>query len=109
MWGQPGKTKPSGPPGLYSVGSVLNNGRYRVNKRLNSKSTNPFGAANKALPVTVVRNARTACPAPFLILLLCAVAEGATAVVYAAEDLLTGRPVALKVCSDALYTARLRV
>lgn len=30
-------------------------------------------------------------------MLLCA-AEGATAVVYAAEDLLTGRPVALKVC-----------
>jgi hypothetical protein len=39
MWSQPGDTKPSGggAPGLYSVGSVLNNGRYRVNKRLNSK------------------------------------------------------------------------
>jgi hypothetical protein len=36
--------------------------------------------------------------ASFLTLLLCAAAEGATAVVYAAEDLLTGRPVALKVC-----------
>jgi hypothetical protein len=38
-----------------------------------------------------------------LLCAVCVAAEGATAVVYAAEDLLTGRPVALKVCLQSTW------
>jgi hypothetical protein len=39
MLGQAG-ARPAG-PGLYAAGAVLSNGRYRVNRRLNSENNGP--------------------------------------------------------------------